>query len=108
MSRITTIAATAIAAGGLGLAVVATAGTASATGDNSQFFNQIEQAGIGYDSPQVAVKNAQIVCQMMADGTKPSSISSEIMSNSDLTQRQASAFVTASVQSFCPSYSGAL
>jgi hypothetical protein len=109
MSRFMTFASTAIVAGGLGLAAVATAGIAAAyTGDNTEFFSQIEQAGIGYSSPQVAVKNAQTVCQLMSNGKTPSSISSEIMSNSDLTQRQASAFVTASVESFCPTYAGAL
>ena len=107
--RFTKVVAAAIAAGGLALAAVATATTASAlTGDNAQFFDDIESAGIGYDSPEAAVKNAQLVCQLLSEGNSPNSIGREIVGNSDLSSGQATAFVTASVDSFCPKYAGAL
>lgn len=94
---------------GLGLAAVAGAGTASAlTGDNTQFFADIEEAGIGYDSEIAAIKNAQTVCSLLADGESATAISSEIVSNSDLSTRQANAFVVASAESFCPKYAGAV
>ena len=107
--RFTKFATTAIVAGALGLAAVASAGTASAlTGENTQFFADIEEAGIGYDSPAAAVKNARAVCALLADGESAAEISSEIVSNSDLSKRQANAFVVASVDSFCPKYAGSL
>jgi hypothetical protein len=107
--RFTKFATTAIAAGGLGLAAIAAAGTASAlTGDNTQFFADIENAGIAYDSPAAAVKNAQTVCSLLADGESATAISSEIVSNSDLSTRQANAFVVASVESFCPKYASSV
>lgn len=112
--RLITFTGTAIVAAGLGLAAVATAGTASAltgdkgVGDNSKFFTEIDQAGIGYDSQAVAVKNAQQVCALLADGRPASSISSELQKNTNLSSRQASAFVSASVGTFCPTYAGSI
>ena len=108
------IAGTAIVAAGLGFAAVGTAATASAlTGDkgvsdNSAFFTQIDQAGIGYDSQTAAIKNAQQVCTLLGNGRSASSISSELQSNTNLSNRQANAFVTASVNNFCPSYAASI
>lgn len=107
--RLTKSAGTAIVAGVLGLAAAATASTASAlTGDNTEFLNEISAAGIGYDSPAAAVKNAQTVCSLLADGNSATSIRNELVHNTDLTNRQAAAFVVASVNSFCPKYAGSL
>jgi hypothetical protein len=107
--RVTRFAGTAIVAGSLGLATVATAGTASAlTGDNTEFFDQIEAAGIGYDSPAAAVKNAEMVCSLLAKGNSAGSIGNEITHNSNLSNRQAAVFIVASVDSFCPKYADSL
>lgn len=110
--RLVKFAGTAIAAGGLGLAAVATAGTASAlTGDEADeavFFDSIEAAGIGYDSPSAALNNAQQVCSLLAKGNSAASIGNDITRNSDLSDRQASVFIVASVDSFCPQYTDAL
>jgi Protein of unknown function (DUF732) len=84
--RFTRFAATAIAAAGLGLAAITTAGTASAlTSPDDDFLAAISNAGIGYDSARVAISNALYVCDAIDDGADPLDLGDEILSNTDLT-----------------------
>lgn len=103
--RLTKFAGTAIVAGALGLAAMATAGTAGAvTSTDNSFLDEISAEGIAYDSEGVAVSNALYVCGALDDGADPADIGNEILSNTDLTTRQAAVFVVASVGNFCPEY----
>ncbi len=101
--RVTKFAATAIAATGLGLAALAGAGTASAlTSVDDEFLSAISDEGIAYDSPRVAISNAQYVCGAIDDGADPLDLGDEILGNTDLTTHQAAVFVVESVFNYCP------
>ena len=57
--RFTKFAGTALVAGALGLAAVATAGTAGAVSSTDDaFLTEISSEGISYDSPKAALSNA--------------------------------------------------
>lgn len=106
-SRLTTFAGTALVAGALGLAAVATAGTASALrSTDDAFLTEISSEGITYDSAKAAVSNAHYVCSALDDGAKPVDLGQEILDNTDLTTHQAAVFVVASVNTYCPQYAG--
>lgn len=103
--RVIRFAATAIATAGLGLAAITTAGTASAlTSPHDDFLAAISDAGIGYDSPRVAISNALYVCDAIDDGADPLDLGDEMLSNTDLTLHQAAVFVVESVFNYCPAH----
>jgi hypothetical protein len=105
--RVTKFAATALAATGLGLVALASAGTASALGSaDDSFLSRLDSAGIGYDSPKVAIANAHTVCTRLDSGESVGSIGAEILKNTDLTTRQAAVFVVSSVSTYCPEHEG--
>ena len=104
-NRVTTFAATAIAAAGLGLAAFAGAGTASAlTSTDDEFLSNISDEGISYDSARTAISNAQYVCGSIDDGADPLDLGDEILANTDLTTHQAAVFVVESVFNYCPEH----
>ena len=89
---VTKLAGTALVAGALGLAALATAGTAGALSSvDDTFLTQIAAEGIGYDSPKDAIYAAHDVCLALDDGADPVDLGMEIMENSDLTTDQAAA-----------------
>lgn len=101
-------AGTAIAAGALGLAAVAGAGTAAAlASEDDAFLSEIRAEGIAYDSPKAAIGTAHGVCLALDDGADPVELGMEILENTDLTVDQVAMFVIASVDHYCPRY-GAL
>jgi hypothetical protein len=102
--RITTLAGTVIAGAALGLAAVATAGSAAAGSTDDDFLAQLKTQGIGYDSPQGAIQDGHVVCQDLANGRSVNSIGQEILSNTDLTTKQAAFVIVAAVHSYCPQY----
>jgi hypothetical protein len=103
--HITKIAATAVTGAALGLAALATAGSASAlTSADDAFLADIESAGIGYDDASVAVSNAHAVCDALDAGYAPEDIAIELLSLNDLTVNQAATIVVASVEAYCPTY----
>jgi hypothetical protein len=106
--RFTKFVGTAIAGTALGLAAFATAGTAAASSGDDAFLANISTEGIGYDSPGAAVANAHAVCGALAQGQSVGSIGNEILSNTNLTTRQAAAFVVAAVGTYCPGYQSVL
>src|SRR5262245_510360 len=103
-SRFTKFAGTAVAATGLGLAALATAGTASAASVDDAFLADIRSAGIVYDSPQGAIANAHAVCHALADGHSGVDVGNVILANTNLTSRQVAVFVVDSVDAYCPRY----
>ena len=105
--RITKFAGSALVAGALGLAAVATAGTAGAVSSTDDaFLTEITNEGISYDTPKAAISNAHYVCGALDDGADPVDLGQEILDNTDLTTHQAAVFVVASVNAYCPEYTG--
>ena len=103
--RFTTFAGTALVAGALGLAAVATAGTAGAlVSVDDAFLSEISSEGIAYDSPKAAVANAHAVCSALDDGADPVDVGQEILDNTDLTTHQAAVFVVSAVNAYCAEY----
>ena len=103
--KVVKLAGTALVAGALGLAAVATAGTAGALRSaDDQFLTEIASEGIGYDSPEAAIENGHYVCSSFDDGASIGELGHEILQNSDLTTHQAAAFIVVAVGSYCPEY----
>jgi hypothetical protein len=102
--RFTKFAGTALVTGALGLAAVGTAGAVSSTDD--AFLTEITSEGISYDTPKAAISNAHYVCSALDDGADPVDLGQEILDNTDLTTHQAAVFVVASVDIYCPEYTG--
>ncbi len=103
--RFRTFAGTAIVAGALGLAAVATAGTAGALSSvDDRFLNKISAEGIGYDSSKDAIFAAHDLCSALDDGADPVDLGLDLLHHTDLTTDQAAAFVVAAVDSYCPEY----
>jgi len=106
-SRLTKFAGTALVAGALGLAAVATAGTAGALrSTDDAFLTDISSEGISYDTPKAAISNAHYVCSALDDGAAPVDLGQEILDNTELITHQAAVFVVASVNAYCPEYTG--
>ncbi len=99
----TKIAATAFTGAALGLAALATSGSAGAfySADDA-FLADIENAGIAFDDPDAAVSGAHAVCDALDEGYAPEDIAVEILSVNDITVKQAAQIVVASVGAYCP------
>jgi hypothetical protein len=103
--RVTKLAGTAIVAGALGLAALATAGSAGAlSSTDDTFLTEISNEGIAYDSPKAAISVAHDVCFALDEGADPVDLGVEILENTDLTTDQAAVFVLASVDTYCPEF----
>jgi hypothetical protein len=104
-SRVRKLAGTAVVAGALGLAAVATAGTAGALSSaDDTFLTEISAEGIAYDSPKVAISAGHDVCFALDDGADPVDLGVEILENTDLTTEQVAGFVVSAVGNYCPEY----
>ena len=102
---VTKLAGTALVAGALGLAALATAGTAGALSSvDNTFLTEIAAEGIAYDSPKAAISTAHEVCFALDDGADPVDLGMEIMDNTDLTTDQVATFVVSSVSNYCPEH----
>ncbi len=101
--RFAKFAATALVAGGLGLAAVATAGTAGAiSSTDDTFISEISAEGITFDSKREVISVAHDVCFALDEGADPVDLGMELLEATDLTTDQAAVFVLASVDSYCP------
>jgi hypothetical protein len=97
---------TALVAGALGLAALATAGTAGALSSvDDDFLSAITAEGIGYDSPKDAIYAAHDLCVALDHDADPVDLGMDLLHSSDLTTDQVAAFVVAAVDSYCPEYS---
>jgi len=106
--RITTIASTAVGAAAIGLAAVAAAGTAGASTIDEAFIAQMNGLGISFTSPQEAVKEGHQVCSELAAGKTGTDVATEVLSQTDLTTKQAAYFVVDAAKTYCPQLSGQL
>lgn len=91
----------------IGLAV-ATAGTAGANTKDEAFIAQMESIGVTFSSPQVATQQAQLVCKKLASGETGTEIAEEVLSQTNLTTKQAAYFVVDATKAYCPQYASQL
>ena len=105
--RITAAVTTAIGAAAIGLAVV-TAGAAGASTTDDDFIEQMKSVGISFDSPQAGVQQGHQVCKELAAGKTGSEIAREVLSQTDLTAKQAASFVVGATKAYCPELSSQL
>lgn len=112
--RIIAAFTTAVGAAAIGLAV-ATAGTAGANTKDEAFIAQMESIGVTFSSPQVATQQAQLVCKKLASGETGTEIApgeqrdhEEVLSQTNLTTKQAAYFVVDATKAYCPQYASQL
>jgi hypothetical protein len=105
--RITAAITTAIGAAAVGLAV-ATAGGASATTVDDAFITEMRALGISFSSPQEAIKDGHQVCRELNAGKSGTDVAREVLSQTDLTTKQAAYFVVDATKAYCPQLSGQL
>ncbi|MHA3019805.1 DUF732 domain-containing protein [Mycobacterium sp. BMJ-28] len=107
--RVTAIARTAVIAGAFGFAAFASAGTANAitSQTDAAFLREIADEGISYDSASAVIGNARQVCAELKSGSSGTEVGMDILAHTDLTTRQAAAFVVMSIDYYCPQYTGA-
>ena len=98
----------AIPAGALVVASTASAEKPQISGADQQFISAISKEGIGFDTPQGAIADAQSVCQSLSGGNTGGQLVNDITSHTNLTRRQAAVFLVQSVHTYCPSETGQL
>ena len=102
--RITAAVTTAIGAAAIGLAV-ATAGAAGASTADDAFITEMRGLGVTFTSPQEAVKAGHQVCKELAAGRTGTEVATEVLSQTNLTTKQAAYFVVDATQAYCPQLS---
>lgn len=85
-----------------------TAGTAGANTKDEAFIAQMESIGVTFSSPQVATQQAQLVCKKLASGETGTEIAEEVLSQTNLTTKQAAYFVVDATKAYCPQYASQL
>jgi hypothetical protein len=84
-------------------ALVGFAGQASAALPDNQFAALLNQKGITFSSPAVAVGEANVVCSKIGRGESFTSVLEDLhTADPTLSQYQAGYFIGASVASYCP------
>ena len=106
-TRITAAVTTAIGAAAIGLAVV-TAGAAGASTTDDDFIEQMKSVGITFDTPEDGVQQGHQVCKELAAGKTGTQIAQEVLSQTDLTSKQAASFVVGATKAYCPQLSSQL
>ncbi len=106
---LSTFARTALVTTALGIAALASAGTASAitSQTDSAFLREIAGEGISYESASDVIGNAHQVCAELKAGASGTDIGLDILNHTDLTTRQAAAFVVTAIDYYCPQYTDA-
>jgi|ERR1700724_3469968 len=105
--RITAAVTTAIGAAAVGLAV-ATAGAAGASTADDTFITEMSGMGVTFTSPQEAIKEGHQVCKELAAGKTGTDVATEVLSQTDLTTKQAAYFVVDAARAYCPQLSSRL
>lgn len=92
-----------------GIVGLATAGTATAitSADDAAFLTDIRYEGISYESAVEVVSNARAVCADLDSGVEATDIGLDILEHTDLSTRQAAAFIVMSIGYYCPQHTGA-
>ena len=97
-----------IGAAAIGLAAVAAASTAGASTTDDAFIAQMQSLGISIPSAQEAVKEGHQVCTELAAGKTGTDVATEVLSQTDLTSKQAAYFVVDATKAYCPRLSAQL
>jgi hypothetical protein len=104
--RITAAVTTAVgAAAGLALA---TAGAAGASTADDAFITEMRGLGVTFTSPQEAIKQGHQVCRELAAGKTGTDVATEVLSQTNLTSKQAAYFVVDAAEAYCPQLSSRL
>jgi hypothetical protein len=102
---VTKLAGTALVAGALGIAALATAGAAGALSSvDDTFLNEITAAGLTYDTKKEVIALAHEVCVALDDGMDPVDVGLQLMEVTNATTDEAATFVLASVDNYCPEH----
>jgi hypothetical protein len=88
----------------LGVAALATSGTAGASTTDDAFIAQMKAMGVTFSSPQIAVTDAHQVCKELAAGKSGTDIAAQVVSQTDLNPKQAAFFVVDATNAYCPQY----
>lgn len=105
--RITAAVTTAVGAAAVGLAL-ATAGAAGASTADDAFITEMRGLGVTFTSPQEAIKEGHQVCRELAAGKTGTDVAGEVLSQTNLTTKQAAYFVVDAAQAYCPQLSSRL
>ncbi len=105
--RITAAVTTAVGAAAVGLAL-ATAGAAGASTADDAFITEMRGLGVTFTSPQEAIKEGHQVCRELAAGKTGTDVATEVLSQTNLTAKQAAYFVVDAAQAYCPQLSSRL
>lgn len=105
--RITAAVTTALGAAAAGLAL-ATAGAAGASTTDDAFITEMRGLGVTFTSPQEAIKEGHQVCRELAAGKTGTDVATEVLSQTNLTSKQAAYFVVDAAQAYCPQLSSRL
>jgi hypothetical protein len=100
------IAGAVLAAGTLGLAAMAGAGTANADPVDDTYVATLAQAGIPQISSAAEISAGHAVCQNLGEGTTTPDrvIAAFVAKKVFATQQEDAAMVTASMTAYCPQY----
>lgn len=92
-----------LAAGSLGT------GTAGAitSADDAAFLADIRYEGIAYESAVEVIANAHEVCAELDSGIAATDIGLDILAHTDLSTRQAAAFIVTAIDYYCPRHTDA-
>ncbi|CAM4226717.1 hypothetical protein MB901379_03625 [Mycobacterium basiliense] len=106
-ARIRATITTALGAAAVGLAV-ATAGSAAASTSDQDFISQMESIGVSFTTPEAGVQDGHQVCTELAAGKTGTEIANEILSQTNLTSKQAAYLVVYATKDYCPQYASQL
>lgn len=96
-------AAITIAVAASAFAVAAAAFAGAGTNDEA-FIAKIKDAGVTFSSPEAAVRQGHQVCRELAGGKDDTEVAADILSQTGLTSAQATYFVAAASNTYCPQY----
>lgn len=102
-TRITAAVATALGTAAVGIAVASAGGAAASTVDDA-FITEITGLGIGIDSPQSAIMDGYLVCVELNAGNSGPDIARQLLSQTNLTTKQADSFVVDAAKAYCPQF----
>ena len=99
------LAGIALLAAALGLAAVATSGSAAALRSaDDTFVKALADEGIRIDSPTDAIHQVHLVCAALNNGASPAELSAAMLQRGGLTKQQVAVFLSSAVDNYCPEY----
>jgi hypothetical protein len=106
LRHVTAFVGTAAAATALGLAAIATAGTAAASATDDMFIDVITEEGIQPPSNAEAIGVAHDVCAMIDGGSDLYDAITSVSEITELDVESSGFFVGASIATYCPEHEG--